>query len=54
MKKKQKNIVHLSVTNWNKLTKKEQDESIIFIVRVLSDLSEYRKVGISDEFRALN
>jgi hypothetical protein len=52
MKKKQEMIFKLQTKNWNKLTKKEQDEAILFMLQVLSSLSYGRKCGFSNDYFA--
>lgn len=53
MKKKQnKTILRLQTYDWNSLTTKEQDKALIFMYRVLGDLSQARKNGIGNEFFA--
>ena len=45
-------IVKLVTNNWNKTTPREQDRAILFMLRVLSELSEHRKHGYSKDFWA--
>lgn len=54
MKKKQKKeiIFHLQTTNWNKQTKRNQDKALLFMYRVLGELSEKRKFGYATDFNA--
>jgi hypothetical protein len=50
--KKNKITLKLETFDWNKLTKKEQDKSLIFMYGVLGQLSEKRKYGIDNRFWA--
>lgn len=50
--KKNKTILELQTHDWNKLTRQQQDRALIFMYRVLADLSEARKQGISNQFWA--
>jgi hypothetical protein len=45
-------IFKLQTKNWNKLTPKEQDKALLWMFRVLVELSEHRKYGYDDEFFA--
>ena len=49
---KKKVILHLQTYDWNKLKPKEQDKAIMFMFRILSDLSENRKYGFDNRFWA--
>lgn len=51
--KTNKRIFKLETYNWNKLTKKEQDEALLFMFGVLGDLSASRKQGYSPDFSAV-
>jgi hypothetical protein len=49
---KKEMIFKLVTNNWNKLSKKDQDEALLFMFRVLAELSEHRKTGYSKDFWA--
>ena len=51
-KKKKEMIFRLDTKNWNKLPKRDQDKALLFMHRVLVELSEHRKHGYSPEFWA--
>ena len=50
--KKDKMILRLETNNWNKQTKRDQDKALLFMFRVLVELSEGRKTGYGPEFYA--
>lgn len=45
-------IFHLQTKDWNKLSVRDQDKALLFMFRVLADLSENRKHGYHPEFSA--
>jgi hypothetical protein len=49
---KKKPIFKLQTYDWNKLTPKEQDKAIVFLVFIINDLATYRKSGLDNEFWA--
>ena len=49
---KKEMIFKLVTKDWNKLQKKDQDEALLFMFRVLAELSEQRKTGYSKDFWA--
>lgn len=49
---KKEMIFKLQTKNWNKLSKGEQDKALLFMHRVLVELSEGRKHGYSPDFWA--
>jgi hypothetical protein len=51
-KMKQDMIFKLQTKDWNNLSRKEQDKALLFMFRVLAELSENRKHGYSPEFWA--
>lgn len=51
-KKKRTTIFKLQTTNWNKQTKSNQDKALLFMYRVLGELSEKRKFGYANDFSA--
>jgi hypothetical protein len=51
-KKKKEMIFKLVTKNWNKLSPKEQDRAILFMLTVLSELSHGRKYGYDNDFFA--
>lgn len=55
MKKKIKQkpmIFKLQTKDWNKLTSSQQDKALLFMYRILSDLSKGRKYGYDPDFWA--
>ena len=48
-----KYILKLETNNWNKQSKKDQDEAILFMMRVLMEMREKRKYGYDPNFRAI-
>ena len=50
MSMKIKPIIKIQTSKWNKRTKTEQDKALFWIIRLVTDLSESRKTGISDDF----
>ncbi len=51
-KKRKEMIFKLETKNWNKQTKKDQDKALLFMFRVLVELSENRKYGYDPKFWA--
>jgi len=45
-------IFHLQTKDWHKLSVREQDKALLWMYRVLADLSENRKHGYHPEFSA--
>ena len=52
MKKKKEMIFKFQTKNWNKLSKRDQDKAILFMLRVLADLEQGRKFGFAPEYWA--
>ncbi len=49
---KKQMIFKLETSNWNKLTPREQDKALLFMHRILTELSENRKRGYDPKFWA--
>ena len=49
---KKEMIFKLQTKNWNKLSPKEQDRAILFMLTTLSELSNGRKYGYDKDFFA--
>jgi hypothetical protein len=49
---KKKIILKLQTHDWNKLSSKEQDKAILFMLRILAELSGNRKHGYDPKYWA--
>ncbi len=47
-----KEIFRLQTRNWNKLSPREQDKALMFMYRVLGEMSASRKYGYDKDFWA--
>lgn len=45
-----KPTIEIKVNNWTKRTSEEQADALIWVIRLMSDLSDYAKGGIADNF----